>query len=478
MIKKIVTPLLTYLCAFSLLAPQTSFCAATTTDQPVPVAQTTASDGFELSEKAKMLLLILGGGTIVSLGESINAYRKAKKRGTLPHKINSYWGFLKKRFHNAVFKPQDTFKTQPVFSSALYLSSFLLVSKALEATREAVEKDTGSRLTPEQQEIIRTNNPAQFEALQRAKKKPFNPLSQEYIEVVESIPTRPASTTSFNSDTYLQAFAARPESTVVRDAILGTLLLEQQLRAEGKTPKQQFLCLAGVPGVGKTTITEFIARGLGRPLQVVAVGGEPNSSTITGHARSFQEAQVGAIVQAFIDSKCTNPVILIDEIDKLCASANGNPSAVLLRLFDPAQNREFKDHFLGFPVDLSQVMFVATANDINLIPPALRDRLKIITVPPYTVEQKIQIAHRFTMTNSFRAFIQAEEGQNSAFITALIQALDNVESGVRKAEDLITSANEIFTTWRPTRPDDTLDTFQQYCIQALTARQQAAQQQP
>lgn len=469
MIKKIVTPLLTYLCAFSLLAPQTSFCAATDGQEPVPAAQTAAPDRFELSEKAKMLMLILGGGTIVSLGESISAYRKAKKRGTLPVKINSYWGFLKKRFHNAVFKPQDSFKAQPLFSSAIYLSSFLLVSKALEPSREPVQKEAELHVPQERLTDIQTGYPERTAEIQRLGRQ-VNHLNQEIMEKIITLPTRATPTQPFNAASFDAAFNTHQHSTRVKNRILETLLRNQAL---GNTATPPIFCLVGAPGVGKTTIASSVARALGREFQAIALGGNGDSHTIKGWVRTYQSPQPGEIINALIRSGVTNPVILLDEIDKLCENHTGNPAATLLEVLDPAQNNRFKDAYINIPVDLSQVFFIATANDWDAIPEALQSRLTRIDLASYSAAEKAEIvAQSLTTTPLFQQAILG-----TTFITELVDAFDNAPSGMRRVKQLMEQADGFYLRLRLTDAHVTYDSFKDAFFAHLR-NEQAAQQQP
>ena len=208
-------------------------------------------------------------------------------------------------------------------------------------------------------------------------------------------------------------------------------LLEQR-NIEDLKSKGTVLCFVGPPGVGKTSLANSISKALKRPLIRVALGGMEDVNELRGHRRTYVGAMPGRLVKGLIDAKKMNPVMVLDEIDKLGANHRGDPTAVMLEILDPEQNHEFRDLYLNFPLDLSQVIFVSTANDARKIPAPLRDRMEFIEISSYTPNEKYHIAKDYLIPQELEkhGLKKTEVSLNKATIELIIEKYTR-EAGVR-----------------------------------------------
>ncbi len=261
-------------------------------------------------------------------------------------------------------------------------------------------------------------------------------LIQSYLEWVLEIPFGKFSkkkldihqvTKQLNADHYS---LEKPKERI--EEYFAVKELKQKRGIKDKDSQGEILCFAGPPGVGKTSLANSISKALKRKLVRIALGGLEDVNELRGHRRTYIGAMPGRIIQGLIEAKEMDPVVVLDEIDKVSRSQRGDPTAVLLEILDPEQNKEFRDYYLNFNIDLSRVIFIATANQIAYIPAPLRDRMEFIFVNSYTPDEKYQIAKKYLLPQELKkhGLKNSELNINKAALELLISNYTR-EAGVR-----------------------------------------------
>jgi ATP-dependent Lon protease len=258
-------------------------------------------------------------------------------------------------------------------------------------------------------------------------------IIRSYLEWMGDLPWSASSEEKIDLDNALDILDEDHfDLTKVKERILEYLAVRQ---LKGKEMKGPILCFSGPPGVGKTSLGKSIARATGREFVRISLGGVKDEAEIRGHRRTYVGAMPGRFIQALKQAKTNNPVILLDEIDKLGGDYKGDPSSALLEVLDPEQNKEFRDHYLNVPFDLSNVMFIATSNVLENIPGPLRDRMEVLNLSGYTQEEKVAISKRYIIPKQLE-----ENGITSDHVEFTDEGLQSViehftaEAGLRNLE--------------------------------------------
>ncbi len=261
-------------------------------------------------------------------------------------------------------------------------------------------------------------------------------MLQTYLEYVLEIPFGEEAKKSLNvHDVENQLNKDHFSLRKPKQRILEYFSVRELLELRGQADKEgrgAILCFVGPPGVGKTSLANSIATALKRPLVRIALGGLEDVNELRGHRRTYVGAMPGRIVQGVIEAKKMNPIIVLDEIDKVSKSNRGDPTAVLLEILDPEQNTHFRDYYLNFNIDLSKAIFIATANDAGQIPGPLRDRMEFISVSSYTPQEKQEIAKQYLIPQELKKHgLKASELSISKTALAEVIEKHTREAGVR-----------------------------------------------
>jgi ATP-dependent Lon protease len=282
-------------------------------------------------------------------------------------------------------------------------------------------------------EEARTAADREFKRLQRMPtSSPEYSVARNYLDYILAIPWSKSTPDNLNIAHAKQVLDDEHYGlNDIKDRVLEYLAV-RKLKPDGKGP---ILCFVGPPGVGKTSLAHSIAHALGREFVRMALGGVRDEAEIRGHRRTYIGAMPGRIAQGLRDAGTNNPVMILDEIDKLGADYRGDPTSALLEVLDPQQNNAFKDHYLEVPLDLSKVMFITTANVLDTIPGPLRDRMEVLQIAGYTAEEKVAIARRHLLP---RQMNETGLTENDLRVTdeALMKVVSDYtrEAGVRNLE--------------------------------------------
>src|SRR5207249_3968563 len=253
-----------------------------------------------------------------------------------------------------------------------------------------------------------------------------------YIEIIADLPWNKLSQDNLDLD---QAQQILDRDHYDLEKVKRRLIEYLAVRKLNPTGHGPILCFLGPPGVGKTSLGQSIADALGRKFVRISLGGIRDEAEIRGHRRTYIGSMPGRIIQELRRAGSRNPVLMLDEIDKVGADFRGDPASALLEVLDPRQNHAFVDHYLDVPFDLSQVMFICTANQVDTVPPALRDRMEVIEIPGYTDREKLEIARRYLVKRQLKEH-GLKNGQ-CKFENAALQRIINDhtrEAGVRELE--------------------------------------------
>lgn len=323
-----------------------------------------------------------------------------------------------------------------------------VLRQQLKAIKEELGEDDGDQgdLDGLEERIVKANLPSEADSVSKKQLKRLRSMqvgSAEYTVVrtyLDWILDLPWSQSTEDNMDIAQVRSVLDEDHYGLDKVKKRIVEYLAVRKLKKDKKGPILCLIGPPGVGKTSLGRSIARSLGRKFVRISLGGVHDEAAIRGHRRTYVGALPGQIIQGMKKAGTINPVFMMDEVDKIGHDFRGDPSAALLEVLDPEQNNAFADHYLEIPYDLSNVMFVATANIADPIPPPLRDRMEILEIPGYTRREKLAIARQHLIPKQLD-----EHGLKEAQLSITNEAVEELiehytrEAGVRSLERTVAS---------------------------------------
>jgi len=323
-----------------------------------------------------------------------------------------------------------------------------VLRQQLKAIKEELGEDDGDQgdLDGLEERIVKANLPSEADSVSKKQLKRLRSMqvgSAEYTVVrtyLDWILDLPWSQSTEDNMEIAQVRAVLDEDHYGLDKVKKRIVEYLAVRKLKKDKKGPILCLIGPPGVGKTSLGRSIARSLGRKFVRISLGGVHDEAAIRGHRRTYVGALPGQIIQGMKKAGTINPVFMMDEVDKIGHDFRGDPSAALLEVLDPEQNNAFADHYLEIPYDLSNVMFVATANIADPIPPPLRDRMEILEIPGYTRREKQAIARQHLIPKQLE-----EHGLKQEQLSITDEAVEEIiehytrEAGVRSLERTVAS---------------------------------------
>ncbi len=439
--------------------------------KPEPIIQRLGSEAQEETLKRSILLIFR---EIIALNPNLtNDLREATEKidsaGELADFVVSNIELPLKEKRHIFNTGEDTTRAKHVIDLLIRERNLLELGKHIQSkVKDGIDRDQREYYLREQLKVIRRElgeedpHRVEIETLERAVEE--TEMSAEAHEMAERELSRlrqmPPSASEYHvSRTYLDWLINLPWETgspdcldieqarrildkdhfsleEVKERIIEYLAV-RQLKQDSKGP---ILCFAGPPGVGKTSLGKSIARALGRKFCRISLGGIQDEAEIRGHRRTYIGSMPGRVIQLLRRVKTNNPVIMLDEVDKLGSNGRTDPSSALLEVLDPEQNAFFSDHYLEVNFDLSRVFFIATANLIHQIPPALRDRLETIEIAGYTAMDKLQIARRHILPRQLQesGLIPKQLKLTNATISRIITHYTR-EAGVRSLEREIAS---------------------------------------